>query len=67
LGWCPLKEGEDIVTITHKVQPDEQLEFAFDVVLGELCIFQGKSLLESLSTMRNVVENLVSDFSPFLI
>ena len=66
-GWFPIKEGEDIVTITHEVQPEEQLEFAFDVILGEFGIFQGKPLLEALSTMFNVVENLISDFSPFLV
>ena len=62
-----MQEGEDIVTITHKVQPDEHLEFAFDIVLGESGAFQRKSLLESLSTMLQVVENLISDFAPFLV
>lgn len=66
-GWLLMKEGEDLVTITHKVKPEEQIEFAFDVILGEVGIFQGKSLVVSLSTMSDVAKNLVSDFSPFLI
>jgi len=62
-GWYPIKEGDNIVTITHKVQPEEQLEFAFDIVLGENGIFQGTPLLVSLSTMRDAVKNLLFDFS----
>lgn len=66
-GWYRIKQGEDIVTITHKVTPEEQIEFAFDVVLGEEGVFYGKSVIKSLSIMFDVVHCLLSDFSPFLL
>lgn len=67
MGWFPIKEGEDIVTITHKVSPDEKIEFAFEIILGEDGVFQGEPLLVAFQTMLDVVKNLVSNFSPFLL
>ena len=38
-----------------------------DVIMAEPGIFKDRPLLESLSTMFDVVENLISDFAPFLL
>lgn len=66
-GAYILDVGDNIVTINHKVEPQENLEFAFDIVLRESVIFEGKSIIESLATMLQVIENLISDFTPFLL
>jgi len=67
MGWYPMEVGETIVTIPRELEPNEYPEFVFDIVLGESGVFEGKSLLIALSTMLNVVENLISDFEPFLL
>lgn len=46
---------------------NKNLEFPCEVVIAESGVFEGKPLLETLLTIGNVVEDLISGFAPFLV
>jgi hypothetical protein len=45
---------------------DYQLQFTFDIALGEPEVLKGKSLLETLQQTCDLVDNLISSFEPLL-
>ena len=59
----------DILFIGQPVdrEVNEKLKFTFDVAINEPSVLEGESLLGTVESSCNVVENLVSDFTPFFI
>jgi hypothetical protein len=61
------EKGDPIFTITGNYEADKNVKFAFDIALGEPEVFKGRPLVETLSTAAETIDNLVSDFMPFLL
>lgn len=53
-GTLPMLNGTKDVT------------FAFEIAFGEPQVAEGEPLLETLQGMNDLVNNLISDFDPFL-
>jgi hypothetical protein len=60
-----LEPGHMIFAINGK--DNTKFEFVFDISFAEIEIVESKPIVETLSAMANVVENLVADFTPFLL
>jgi len=45
----------------------DNIDFGFYVAFGEPEILKGKSILETLNSMADLVESLLADFTPFLV
>ena len=44
----------------------KDVTFAFEIAFGEPQVAEGEPLLETLQGMKDLVNNLISDFDPFL-
>jgi hypothetical protein len=57
----------DILLVRQSVDREvrEKLKFTFDVAINEPGVVEGESLLGTVESLCDVVENLVSDFAPF--
>jgi hypothetical protein len=73
IGWpepsVPLKQGYEIVNIprdTYERTGHENFKLGLDIAFGQSEVVAGKPVLETLHGMLNLVDNLVSNFAPFL-
>jgi len=46
---------------------NEKLHFTFDIAFDESGVIEGKSVIETLDAMIKSVENLITNFEPFLV
>jgi hypothetical protein len=62
----PLKVGDELYIggVDHPI--NAEMEFSFDVALGEPGIVDGEQLLETLQNMTDVVDGLVAEFRTHL-
>lgn len=62
----PLKVGDELYIggVDHPI--NAEMEFGFDIALGEPGIVDGEPLLETLQHMTDVVDGLVAGFRPHL-
>ena len=44
----------------------KDVTFSFEIAFGEPQVAEGEPLLETLQGMKDLVNNLISDFDPFL-
>jgi hypothetical protein len=63
----PLKEGDELLIDAVDAEVNDKMHFQFEVAFGESGILEGESLIETLKSMADVVENLLTDFEPFLV
>ncbi|MGB6771764.1 MAG: hypothetical protein WBF51_07140 [Candidatus Dormiibacterota bacterium] len=62
----PLKAGDILFEGAPDEEPDEYLEFRFEVAFGEPHILEGEPLLETVHQMAELVGNIVVTFKPLL-
>ncbi|MGC1184399.1 MAG: hypothetical protein WBA31_04500 [Candidatus Dormiibacterota bacterium] len=62
----PLKAGDVLFEGLPDNEPDEHLQFRFEVAFGEPQVLEGEPLLETLHQMADLVGNVVSAFGPLL-
>lgn len=63
---CPLKVGEEVYIDAANAEPNENLQFRFDVALNEPEIVESQSLLETLHQLATLVRGILSAFTPTL-
>jgi hypothetical protein len=61
------KKGDPIFSIEGNFEANQDVQLTFDIALTEPEVFKGKPVLETLFTAAKVVENLITDFEPFLL
>jgi hypothetical protein len=61
-----LQVGHKLVGFAAGSEPNEDLEFAFDIAISEPEIIEGKSLIVTLHQLGNLVDHLVTAFEPVL-
>jgi hypothetical protein len=62
----PLKVGDELYIGAPDEEMNEEMQFAFDIAFGEPGIIEGKPLIETLQSMANLIDNLLTDFAPLL-
>lgn len=62
----PLAAGAELFIDGPDAEADPEMEFRFEVAFGEPGIVEGEPLQETLTTMAETVENLVTTFRPLL-
>jgi hypothetical protein len=63
----PLKAGNELFIDGPDAEVNEQMQFRFEIAFGEPQVVEGEPLLETLQSMADSVNHLVSDFAPLLI
>ncbi len=58
----PLKVGDELFIDSPEAKEIEQMEFRFEIALGEPGIINGEPLIETLEHMTSHVENLITTF-----
>jgi hypothetical protein len=62
----PLKAGDVLFEGAPDTDPDEHMEFRFEVAFGEPQILEGEPLLETVHQMADLIGNVVATFKPLL-
>lgn len=62
----PLKVGDEIFSFAAGVEPDEHMEFRFDVALCQPQVIEAKSVSEALHQLMTLVEGIVVALTPRL-
>ena len=62
----PLKQGYELFRDAPDAEWNKDVTFAFEIAFGEPQVAEGEPLLETLQGMKDLVNNLISDFDPFL-
>ena len=62
----PLKAGDELFIDGPDAVVNDQLQFRFDVAIGEPGIIVGESVLEAVKPMVDLVDQIVSSFEPML-
>ena len=60
-----LNQGHVIFVING--EDTSHFEFTFDIAFADIEIVERQPIIETLSKMANVVESIVSGFTPFLV
>jgi len=60
---CPLKTGDELFTDSPDAEVNEEMQFKFDIALNEPEIVQGKSLLETLHQLADLVDGIVTQLA----
>lgn len=61
---CPLKAGDELLIVSADSEPNEKIDFRFDVAFGEPNIAEGDPILETLQQMTDLVDNVVTVIKP---
>lgn len=62
-----MKKGDPIFSIEGNFEANQDVQLTYDIALTEPEVFKGKPVLETLFTASKVIENLITDFEPFLL
>jgi hypothetical protein len=62
-----LEQNQVILVWEGDIESQQKVHFAFDMALREPAIIEANSLLESLRVMADAVNNVVTQFVPFLV
>jgi hypothetical protein len=62
----PLETGDELFTDAPDAEPDEHIQFRFEVALSEPQVLEGEPVLEALHQMVDLVDNLLPAFAPLL-
>ena len=62
-----MKKGDPIFCLAGNFDANQDVQLTFDIALTEPEVFKRKPLLETLFAATKVVENLITDFTPFLL
>lgn len=63
---CPLKVGDELFIDAPDAEPNEKMQFVFDVALNEPHIIHAQPLLETIRQMARLVDGIVNQFSVYL-
>jgi hypothetical protein len=63
----PLKQGDELFIDGPGAEADEKMQFRFEVAFGEPRIIEGQPLIETLQSMIDLIDHLVTDFGPLLV
>jgi hypothetical protein len=59
---CPLKMGDQLFSDAPDAEPNEKIQFRFEIVLHEPGVIEGKPLLETLVQFRDRVSSIIEAF-----
>jgi len=62
----PLKAGEELFIDGPDAEPNEHMQFRFEVSLSEPGVLQGEPIIEALHQMVDLVDHLIPTFGPLL-
>ncbi|MGB7864249.1 MAG: hypothetical protein WCF74_12720 [Candidatus Sulfotelmatobacter sp.] len=65
--WLGRAQGDPVFTMKGNFEANQNIQLTFDIALTEPEVFKGKPLLETIFAASKVVENLLTDFEPFLL
>jgi hypothetical protein len=63
---CPLKVGDELFVDAADAEPDEKIQFLFDVAINEPQVVEAEPALETLQKLANLVARIIADFKPCL-
>ncbi len=63
---CPLKVGDELFIDAADAEPNDKMQFRFDIALNEPGVVEGKPLLEIIQHFSDLVSNTVPLFKPCL-
>jgi hypothetical protein len=59
---CPLKIGDELFIDSADAEPDEKMEFRFDVAINELQVFESQPVVEALQHFTDLVTGVIAGF-----
>jgi hypothetical protein len=62
----PLKQGDELFIDGPDAEPNEKLQFRFDVAFGEQGVVFGEPIVESLASMLSCVDGILPKFEAYL-
>lgn len=62
----PLEAGDELFVDAPDAEPNEKMQFRFEVALSEPQVLEGEPVLETLHQMVDLVDNLLPAFAPLL-
>jgi hypothetical protein len=62
----PLERGTVIFVDSPDAEINKDMKFTYEIAFGEPGVAEGRSVIETLESLANLVDNLISDFEPFL-
>lgn len=65
-NMCPLKVGDELFIDAPDAEPNEKVQFTFEVAIREPPVIQGKPIMETLAQFRDRVDGIISAFKPCL-
>jgi|ERR1019366_3453912 hypothetical protein len=63
----PLETGTELLIDAPDSEVNEKMEFTLDVAFGQPEVIKGKPVVETLQSLAQFVDNVISDFEPFLL
>ncbi len=63
---CPLKEGDELFIDAPDAEPNEKMNFRFDVALAEPQVAEGEPLLETIHHIAQLVDQIIVPFGSLL-
>ena len=63
---CPLKAGDELFIDAVDAEPNQQMQFRFDIAINEPQVIESKPILEALHQLVEFVSDIVKDFKPLL-
>jgi hypothetical protein len=63
---CPLKVGDELFVGLPNAEPDQQLQFKFDIAFAEPQIVRGKAIVETVNQLANLIDGIFVQFERLL-
>ena len=63
---CPLKQGDELYSDLPDAEPDEGLQFKFEIGLAEPQVQNGASLSETLREFVTQIEHVIRSLTPYM-
>jgi len=63
---CPLKAGDELLICDVDEEPNDKVQFRFEVSLNEPQIIQAQSLTETVHQLAGLVDSIISQFEVHL-
>jgi len=63
---CPLKAGDQLFIDAIDAEPNQQMQFRFDVAINEVQVIEGKPMFETLHQLTELVSGIILTFKPCL-
>ena len=65
-NMCPLKVGDELFIDAPDAEHNDKMQFRFDIAFNEPGVVEGKSVIETLKDLVNLIGNIVVAFKPCL-